>query len=512
MSNQRNPRSALLTALLAFTLSACGPTVNVKLVTGLESQGRFKNLMNGLVYNPNSVGTCVQKNLYAGVSAGDGPESPLDTFRIPMVTEMDTSLTNANPINALWVSQYSSFPPVVVPVPRGVEVGVGILGAISWSVRRDAVGDTCNDFVAGTGATSPYLTSSVIGHQRIVANSDVEIPLKVWVTPVNVAPLATPSMGDPVCDTAEPGQQCPSQDFLIVSCPGCGGTRHLQFEYAPDRSRPEQRVIQWVPYSTSSANLYVPHHLPLTVNSIRPLDNALMGQYRFTKADLTLSTDGTGSHTATQMIGGNFVTIREPAKRIPPAISGPFAITAIAQQGDNVLLTWTKPSNATIYQVDRMGTFHQSIPDTSPAVVTGLPSISTSGGSHALRIKASNSLGSAPVTTAAATINAVGAFTTAPSQQAGTAGTKTLPISCGAATGGVTYGVVGYYDSGGTGTPPSQISATCSGSPMTAYISASNYPALTSGAVYKIVIKAYGSATGGTPGLRESAPVLMTVY
>lgn len=484
-------------------LSSCGPqgpTVDLKLVTGLENHGP-KNLLNGLVGIGSYPDSCRQKNLYAVVVAENDREGAFELFRVPIETGMSATTPM---MDAAWVTQNSLSPPIVVPVPRGVEVSVGVVGSLSWSRRKDANGETCADFDGDSMTAAPYSTSSVIGHRTVIASAQTEVPLKVWVLPAQSPPKATPTPGDPNCALGrDAGQLCPSQDFFRFNCPNCGGT-HLQFEYAIDRLQPDKRVIQWVPSAGAAANLYLPNVLPMKVTLYDNATRANYGSVVFRK-DLFAPATG-GNRAATITLPGYSLTLTEFADKVPPVIPL-FAMTSIKQDGDDILLEWNLPANATRFDVRIGGTAFATAYSSPYRIVGAL--INSFGGAgpfspgtnHTFDVVASNNQGSAPVAgSPAATINPLGPFGVQPSYN-GSGTANTLSIYCGnhsMATAMIARGV----KTGGSG--PATMSIACTSGGNAVFTAG-----LVTGATYDITVEANN---GGSNGQRFSNTFSGTVY
>lgn len=486
-------RTSLLTVSWIASLvvvAACGPasdTVEVRLRTGLESSGTFKNLMNGLTAVPAFNGACGQKNLFGASSPGNDPQDQLDTFRIPLVTPMGTSGADY-PIDALWISQYTTFPPVTVNVPRGTETGVGIIGALSWSRQTVPNLNLCSDF---DGSGVPYSTTSVIGHTRVVANGPMDVPLKVWVLPASSTPYPTPAAGDPACAShEEENQNCPSQDFYILTCDNCQAApqRHIRLEYAMDRQQPEKRVVQWIPAADIGYNapLSVPNILPMRLQLIAPGTAVPIFDGVFNKSDFP---NTGGPRTAIKSIppgagapSGYQLTLTERPRVVPPTIPA-FSLTSISQVGDDVQLDWAVPDHANLYEIDRNGAYLMNA-GSPPFTINGL----ALSASHSLQVVAKNYQGSTPVTSSnTLTINPLPTFSTNPGPNGGTTGT--IAVTCGTVTGATTYMASGQKLSG---SGPANLTPQACSSGVVTFAGGG----LTTGDVYQIKVTATNTQNG----------------
>lgn len=306
----------------ATMLTGCGPnsdTVMIRVRTGLEHIGDATNLVK--LFLPPSInpvdGYCVQKNLYVGTDNGVRGGISLSTQRIDIRTAYSSSaaysITAADLANPLL----ATFPPIQIPVPRGLEVGIGVLGSLSDSQRLDPDGIHCADFTA-LPAPTPYATTSVVGHRRIVANASMDIPLKLWVTPTNVNPSPTPTGGDPACaNEADENQNCPSLDFLQVICSGCYSVGlNLRFEYARDRDDPGKRVVQWVPASQTAGSMNIPSILPIRLTGVNTTTSVETAPLEIRD---DMFTNGSGTLTLTLVDPSIYITVlKRPRTLAPP--------------------------------------------------------------------------------------------------------------------------------------------------------------------------------------------------
>lgn len=437
---------AIVVSLLSNLLSACGPasdTVVVRLRTGLEKAGKTPNLMSSLSTPPNAfalpANRCIQKNLYAGFSAGDKSDDHLETLRVPIVVDY-----SAGPYDITdTFLQNAEVPEITLKIPRGIPVGVGILGSLASSERLDAGGVTCADF---DNSFVPYVSSSIIGHTRIVANGPMDVPLNVWVTPTNIVPQATPAAG---CSDRDHNQNCPFLDYFKFACSNCTSDgRNLMLEYAFDRNAPEKRVIQMLP--ASRANLaYIPNILPVRVSfldaSLRPI-----ASHVFTSNDLT----GGGNRTA----GRNFtpaetgsatqtITLTEWSSKIIPTITA-ASLQAFTGQGTGanaINLVWNHGTYIEQYTVKYSTssggpyTTIQNVPGYQNSYnLTAL----TASGTYYIVIEGSNSQGSTPVDSNERAYIPLGTMS-APTATGGASTTISVSWShpAGASAAAVTYSV-----------------------------------------------------------------------
>lgn len=403
-------KTLALAILIPLFVSACAPdspTVTVRLRTAFETRGNFKNLLRTMAAPPAYTPTgqsCLQKNLYAAVDAsGLDKDSGLTLETTPIVAETGMS-SGAFTIDADWIATYGMpSKPISVTVPRGIPVGVGIVGALVASEQRDPGAETCRDFDPVTLA--PYQSTSVIGHREIIANGIIDVPIKVWVLPAleAVSPQATPPAGDPNCDSGpDSSQNCPGIDFLRLSCTDCGAnSRYVRLEYAANRLDPRKRVIQWLHYNELvTGEVNIPDILPMRVVVT---DSSLteLARVDITRNDFTGTPSAASKSFPAGTVGSSitWLTLTERSRRPPPTISA-FTISALTGTGaGQAQLTWNLPANGETYQVWYASTSGGVLTSTLGTVSNSntLALSSSPGFTHWIKIEATNSRGSASV-------------------------------------------------------------------------------------------------------------------
>lgn len=396
-------------ALLAAACGPAGPTVDVRLITGLENPARFANLMKGLstaAMTGLGAMSCRQPHLFAGLDMtpdnGDD-DALLETY--PLNLSANYTATGNFTVDALWLQNNTAFDPVTIPVPRGVPVGIGLIGSFIATGGEDAA-DRCVDF---DNSANAYHTYTISGHRRWVADTAGDVPLNVFVTRMDALPSATPAQGlpgDPRCeDESRDAQFCPTLNYYEVSCSGSGcPSLRFKFEYGFGRNRPEH-VVQWLNGMPVASKFNIPDVMPLRIGVYNnPPGSAELDFQEIRRADFS---DGPLPVALTRnLFSSAQIKILERPRKLPAAL-GSLALAPLGYDGSGYpMLSWSLPPNfnsATRYEVRWDTTSRSSaLPPTNylNSLVGGLTSTSHSmvttpfiaGGTYFLRVYATDGI------------------------------------------------------------------------------------------------------------------------
>jgi hypothetical protein len=415
--------------LISTSCGNLGNTVNVRLITGLEMT------------------SCTQKNLYAivNVSTDRDADPLLETYRIPMSLAFDT--LNNYTVFAQYVRDNGTFPPIKLPIPKGTNVDIGIIGSIVATKNVLADG-TCGDFTPGP-TPAPYNTSSVLAYRTINVNAPIDVPLKTWVIPANgaAAPSPAPAGGNYACLNEMDGtENCPQRAFMAIRCASCtSASYHIKLEYAPGRQNGIP-VIQWLPaqaFSGPNNQAFVPEITPMKVTLINSSLGPL-GTVEVLRNGWQNQTDGTEQQLYS-ISSTPISLIRYPYKPTGPI--GAFSLNPLNVAGTTINFNWSMAQGATNYELFQDGT--SIVPSLSVLATTWSNAAFTGNSTYSYYVRATNALGSTPAISNTVTYKHITAWGSAPTASMGTSsftvnftppagplGTQTLMLNCNKIAGG----------------------------------------------------------------------------
>ncbi len=261
----------ILFSLMTILGSGCGhqKTATVTLQTGFEAKEAPQNLMARFftqkVASVNKM--CVQSQIFAaaGPHTDDNGTFSLSSYPVQLTTPLDANVDGDFSNGALGWLQASQFGTISIPVPTGVPVDIGIIGALSAPV--EVAGDgTCPLLDSSTGFPNP--SYSVLGHVLTTVSANTVVPINIWIAN-GAQPIASPAPGS-TCDgnSDKYSQQCPNQNFDRVSCTGsnCSTIFYAQFDYFYGANG-GQHITQLLPLS-ATGSVYIPDVSPLDVTLI----------------------------------------------------------------------------------------------------------------------------------------------------------------------------------------------------------------------------------------------------
>ena len=184
--------------------------------------------------------TCVQPQLYAGISTSDGANLGKLT-PITLRTEVYTPVSMDNPTAVTWLSNHSALDtPIQLQVPAGTKIDVAVFG-VFYQPQIGADGMTCSDLV-----DTPLDSFSLMGHTSALLQESGSVALPIWVVNADGTSTTYPVSGNPgdfhCPDPSLDHSQCSFKDFVKVSISGSFSSKSLEYPDDGSALHPVQKL------------------------------------------------------------------------------------------------------------------------------------------------------------------------------------------------------------------------------------------------------------------------------